>query len=370
MPVGQFMDAESYSSVTHDFPLNYGIGEFGIAGVSTKERKNKAKQLKAYLLFFDQLLANYCSQLGQVHNLFKADAEIKRTYFSQTVSSIRDVEELVNDAVNWETNVQQEVDQVENWASNPDRKHRYLNHLMARFNEQFTDYVLLQYSLFGAKSHDEMLKDKASFIQAFEHFSKCRARSFDYYNKPDEEGKNPLWYNAGQEVAVEHINVSGFEKRAGMLAGLNNLKRRDLAKIKVSLPKKPNTPNEFRFELKDDKRKSLIRTDIKTQNEKDTKKDLIRIFDQALQTNQFEQGITPGGKHFFRMLDTNGKPFARSTELFKTEEEKSKALDKLLHIINEQFNPEGIFVVEHILLRPDPKSQNKSFFINLAITIK
>ena len=363
MPLGKFIDAENYSSVVNDFPLNYGIGEFGIAGVSTTERKNLAKQLKGYLLFFDQILANYCSQLWEVRNLFKADATVKRTYFSQTVNGIRDMKELIHDHENWTSNLQDLVDSLEDWESNPDRKHRFLNHLMARFNEQFADYVLLQYSLFGEKSHDEMINDKAQFIRAFEHLSKCRARGFDYFNELNEDGStNKFWYETSKdEIETSAINVSGFAKRAGKLAGVNNLKRRELAAIKPPIKKKPNSNNEFHFELKQ-ANKTLLKTDLKSDDEQLTKKKLIRIFDRALQSNVFEHGITPGGKHFFRVLDEEGKPFARSTELFKTKEEKTQALDKLLHVLNEELNPEGIFVVEHILLRPDPQAQQKPFF--------
>ena len=59
-----------YYSIQNDFPAIYGIKEGGLPKNASKKRKAQAYQLKAYLLFFDQLLAGYLSQLGRARSAF------------------------------------------------------------------------------------------------------------------------------------------------------------------------------------------------------------------------------------------------------------------------------------------------------------
>jgi hypothetical protein len=69
-PVGDFRsDLGDYYSIQNEFPLVYGIGEGGLAKDAPKSRRAQAMQLKGYLLFFDQLLANYLNQLTQVRDI-------------------------------------------------------------------------------------------------------------------------------------------------------------------------------------------------------------------------------------------------------------------------------------------------------------
>ena len=62
-----------YDSIQNNFPNIYGVGKYGLSESVSSLRKAQAKQLKAYLLFFDQLLANYLSQLANVKDLFAYD---------------------------------------------------------------------------------------------------------------------------------------------------------------------------------------------------------------------------------------------------------------------------------------------------------
>ena len=63
-PPGRDRNVGNYYSLQHQFPANYGIGAMGLPESATPQRQAQAKQLKAYLMFFDQLLANYFTQLA------------------------------------------------------------------------------------------------------------------------------------------------------------------------------------------------------------------------------------------------------------------------------------------------------------------
>jgi uncharacterized protein YegP (UPF0339 family) len=100
VPAGTYHnDLADYYSIQNEFPLNYGIGKGGLPLNATAQRQAQALQLKGYLLFFDQLLANYLSQLGNIRNLFSiklnGDAANQRTYFLNELKNVPDFAKLI-----------------------------------------------------------------------------------------------------------------------------------------------------------------------------------------------------------------------------------------------------------------------------------
>ncbi len=102
IPIGIYHDDLSeFYSIQNDFPVVYGVGEDGLAESATLLRKTQALQLKGYLLFYDQLLANYASQLANIRSLFSLKSEADsaeetcKTYFTQLPDSIPGIESLL-----------------------------------------------------------------------------------------------------------------------------------------------------------------------------------------------------------------------------------------------------------------------------------
>jgi hypothetical protein len=90
IPLGQFRTPASYYSFQNHFPRIYGLSEIGLSSGADDKRKALADQLKAYLLFFDQIMANYFAQLSHVKELFSTDPNFHHTYFYQVVDSFID----------------------------------------------------------------------------------------------------------------------------------------------------------------------------------------------------------------------------------------------------------------------------------------
>ncbi|HTN06766.1 hypothetical protein [Agriterribacter sp.] len=92
-------DLGDYYSIQNEFPRVYGIAEGGLPDDASSPRKAQAYQLKAYLLFFDQLLANYLSQLQHMRSLFALSAsdndEENHTYFINRLSSVPGLQQLL-----------------------------------------------------------------------------------------------------------------------------------------------------------------------------------------------------------------------------------------------------------------------------------
>lgn len=182
-----------YDSIQNNFPNIYGVGKYGLSESASRSRKAQAKQLKAYLLFFDQLLANYLSQLANVKDLFaydKANAKkVLKTYFAQNLFEVVPNIDTLISSTDYEKvlSVWHEDSSDEDKATARARKNSFLNHLMARFGEKFNEYALLQYTNQqettqndvendeeNAKS-DPALKAKYDFLQNYPTVSSQRA---------------------------------------------------------------------------------------------------------------------------------------------------------------------------------------------------
>lgn len=102
IPTGTYRpDLADYRSVQLDMPRVYGVGADGLPETATLRRRADARQLKGYLTFFDQLLANYLSQLAHVRELFSMTPDSQRnpdvsgSYFAQPLTSVPLIGELV-----------------------------------------------------------------------------------------------------------------------------------------------------------------------------------------------------------------------------------------------------------------------------------
>ena len=91
-------DLADYYSIQNEFPLVYGIGKGGLPDTASPRRQAQALQLKGYLLFFDQLLADYLSQLSNIRSLFSfrsPDADNRHSYFTSQLENVPGLQDLL-----------------------------------------------------------------------------------------------------------------------------------------------------------------------------------------------------------------------------------------------------------------------------------
>ncbi|MGL4596650.1 MAG: hypothetical protein ACRCYO_03925, partial [Bacteroidia bacterium] len=218
IPEGEYKNIGEYYSLQNDFPLLYGVGDAGLPSTASLERKNQARQLKAFLLFFEQILANYLAQLEHVKDLFSLDGSrqvngqftIDKTYFSQSlIQLVPNASELYQTAgtpVLDATHAGNLQNITEDQAGFETRRNKILDHLAARFGESFTDYALLIYNIDGKKAPDELIEDKLALLNNYPLISAARGRGFNYLDPAK------LW----------HIdNISGVERRVRALTGID-----------------------------------------------------------------------------------------------------------------------------------------------------
>ncbi len=205
---GQYRSPHKYHSIQYQFPKNYGIGELGLSETATTERKAQAQQLKAYLLFFDQLIANYFAQIERIPELFSFHSKDATTYFHQSLYGVvPGAEQLLN----FKDTEAYDLWLKENTAAetvNLDRKNRFLNHLLARFSESFTDYSLQLFDYSNKGNNmlapmEQSMKDKMRFLQNYPTISCDRFKAIDYTKS---------FYDSD--------NRSGLEKRIAAKLGI------------------------------------------------------------------------------------------------------------------------------------------------------
>jgi hypothetical protein len=221
-PKGKHRNIEDYESIQNEFPLVYGIGEEGLPASSEKSTsaqsdiklpdRARAHQLKGFLMHFDQLMANYLSQLAHVKDLFSMNPQrnefgefvIGRTYYTQPLFDIvANSQELYVDVAGHLTDLNEIAESDEVFA---DRRNRFLDHLAGRFAEKFTDYAMLITRISGKKASEDLIEDKLAFLNGYPEMSYRRGTGFDY--------TSPCAFWSKE-------NISGLAKRVSLLTGID-----------------------------------------------------------------------------------------------------------------------------------------------------
>jgi len=316
----------------NSFPKAYGIGEFGLPDRATPLRKAQAKQLKAYLMFFEQIMSNYLAQLVNVRNLFSLDEKINKTYFHKDLFHISNVNDLL--AVpeeDFEDKLEELTKQFDPFLK---RRNRFLDHMLARFGEEFmTDsYSTLNRqasSLSGQEFQHQVIEAKTKFLRNYVEMSSKRGNGLD-----------TSVYSMGSD------NVSGLKKRISLIFNVNNYQNRILTgiandpKISESKTKVGNTSIKKKLKTKVFKFSSLNREVMSEVLANGLNRDLFNIVKAKPKGFQVEF-IFPGQK----------EPII----VYKADQEMECeiAVSRLIEFIKDtNISSEGFHLVEHVLLRP------------------
>ncbi len=208
-PVGQDRNLDAYYSIQHQLPATYGVGHNGLSASASPERKAQAQQLKAYLLFFDQILAQYFSQLSHVRSLFSFSESARQTYFAQAIDdptlALDDVYRQDFDA--YALRLQEITENPYESGQKPDslRRNKFLNHMLARFAEQFTDYSLVIFNVLsksGASAPEKLMRDKQRFLQDYPKISSARGGAFNYLSEEGLDNRSGLKERISRKLGV------------------------------------------------------------------------------------------------------------------------------------------------------------------------
>jgi uncharacterized protein YegP (UPF0339 family) len=269
IPKGNYRNITDYFPVQNDFPLVYGIGQAGLPKNATPQRQAQALQLKSYLLFCEQLLTDFLAQLSNIKKLFSCDHSIDRDKVEQlrlyliknATRIITDVNELAQENADnvslphfgigshsYFAQELKEIDQLNSlfktpgaYTTNPggiietpeifsERRNRFLDHILARFCEDMSEYSLTLYQMYGKFPKGELLTglrvaaDKESLLQDYPKLSRDRGRAFNY--KPAYHDDELKLFDMG---IWETQNIAGMKLRVARLLGMGGDKPDELA---------------------------------------------------------------------------------------------------------------------------------------------
>jgi len=215
IPIGVYKSLDSYYPVQNELPMTYQVGQNRVKESASNLRKAQSNQLKAYLLFFEQLLANYLAQLANVRQLFSWESSTPlQSYFSQVVSGIANIEDVY---INYE-NLQSDIADINETSSEAEeRRNRFLDHLLARFCEGFTDYSMIMYRLYNESASSYLIDDKEALLKNYPAASSRRHVAYDYRYPND---KN---------------NLTGYQTRLYYLLGFHDVERKHLTAARIHI---------------------------------------------------------------------------------------------------------------------------------------
>lgn len=393
IPRGVYSNLNETTTIQNDFPDTYGIGLVGLPAMATIQRKSQAKQLKTYLLFFDQVFACYFAHLEKVkdqlsvNNCFISETnEPEKTYFSQAVKDLKGFKELISDYPLNDNDLLSEklfsaYKNSKDLDNKVERNNMLLNHLIARFAEKFSDYSFLMKVLYGNFANKAIIDSKAKFLKDYPITSSEREKAFNY------QLENKIW---------DTDNVSGFQKRIARLAGIKNIERRNLSESFVEIYIEPDSEPDvvFRWRIRDKNSMIILSAtdDYKTPNlaEKEMQFAVVKIIETTVseietafktsvkkddEIGNFLIRVSAEGKYSFDIINKNKLKtsvdwiIARQFIYYDTENELKTAMLEIIRFMSNDFTEEGMFLVEHILLRPNfdlPPGKTKEQFMPIC----
>jgi hypothetical protein len=211
VPIGRDRQLANYISIQKDLPAYYGV-KATLPDSAGTLKIAQARQLKAYFLIFDQILADYCAQLDQAKELLAVGATqtSSQTLFHQAVTEVSELDKLLKAPLTPQTylsaltKIKDEKDRLRELQ----HKNRLLDHLLARYYEEFAGDAMLLQRMFpdmnkdqpdSGKSDLELSIDyKAAFLKNYAQFSYTRGQAFNYQ----------LPYNQSNCSSVERLIAS------------------------------------------------------------------------------------------------------------------------------------------------------------------
>ncbi len=373
---GNYRDVAHYYSIQNHFPTIYNIGAEGLPSGETKDHKARAKQLKSYLMLFEQILANYLSQLAHSKDLFsiRLSGPGANTYYYQPLYDIPDVKKQLKaftaisksgSEEEWKLFKKNENNDymrflregLEDQDTYRERKNRVFDHLLARFNWPLDFFpVNLFHSLYGdpamEEKKDEILDWKSDIINNLVELSHDRIRAIDYL-----------------ATSKDLEAFKGFHKRLAKLLYIHKLKRRPLSWV-FDLKKGEQDGEEQVHSLawmgktKPDSHAGKEPRDSQSPNFFDFGDQTTEIFKNGIDINNYK--IEPASKnlqyYYIKYKNPEEKQWNKISEKYADPLHAKASLLKLINYLKDiNIESEGFHIVEHVLLRPALKSNSFGF---------
>ncbi len=333
VPTGADRDLADFYPAQNELPMTYRVGQHRVSEYAPPLRHAQAKQLKAYLMFFEQFLANYLSQLQQMYKLFSWQEVDNRTYFTQLVDGVSDRDQLYLQTLADEGDLLNKLRAIiEDESTAATRRNQFLDHLLGRFCESLTDYSLIVYERYGKDfaSQQRMIETKRAFLQNYPAASAARGKAHDY-----------------RDATLPGM-LSGFQYRLYHLLGFGALQRRNLAGHEIEIEKDELQPDQpWRFVLKLKAEGANSKKVVFVSGGCEDRDSIVVLLDIALQLAGDEANYRKVGSRYELVVRCED----REPQVIGTTTPQGR-LEQIVAYFDALSKAKGFHLIENILLRP------------------
>jgi hypothetical protein len=197
LPRGSVRDVADYLSVQYHFPGIYGVGPMGVPQSAPTRRHALAKQLKGYLLLFDQSMADLLANLANLRQLYSTEIDKHRNYYSQVLSpsGFPGLDEL------YDREGVAAMQAAQDSQSNHDRANHMIDYLLALYGESFPEEPLLSNSgHVTTLERDGIIDARIAYLKRVGSITSDRFHAVDYRNNIKDSSER-----SGLEEKLSHL---------------------------------------------------------------------------------------------------------------------------------------------------------------------
>jgi len=370
LPEGQVKELGHYTSMQAHFPAIYGINHFGVGGES-EEAVAKTRQLKSYLLMFEQVMANFSASCARLNKLYSIDASQRHTYGYQVINDDMIAEVGLLYPAQPEEAISTILSKYDDYF---ERKGRVLDYLLALYGQKFTQKTLRYFNYYYQDSELDkvIVENKITCLASIIRFDKDRAAGINL--------SQPVWNTD---------NVAGLQYRLSILLGFKYVECRSLTIPLVKLGLKVLSHDDYcSTESGSRELKAIDLSDIKEHvmdgfypvayRLLDVEQAVINVTDNLelfvpLKNNIISDSLLQGGVSLERFRVGSLAPDNDYQMMFNAEgerdwwyigraETREEAEENILQLhrflIHLNIESEGLHIVDHLLLRSSCDDQH------------
>lgn len=400
-PRGDRLPIGKYGSIQEDFPSIYHLGKNQLPIAASQEHIAEVKQFKGYLMLFEQILADFFAQTKNLSKSLSISGHELQSYHSQPLNEIPEAWAILSPSITSETdwpaflsdpnnNYLNEFDEADpsslyvsastqtiRFRKFMERRGQLLSHLAGRFGEDLSMYIqqrifagtkpastAREKQILEGEARQETLYDQTLFLKDYHKVSSTKPQGTNYRDPAQ------VW---------DTDQVSGIEKRIARALGIRSFRRRDLFHTPSVTEPDFQVVNDtiggntfFYFEYLANGINPLLRSiPYSTQTEAEDAIAGFALAGQRRSAYRYETTYAAAqGIRYVAHIHDNQDQRLASTLILSTENERAELIDSIILGLYEKYSGEGLFVLEHILLRPlirRTSSTDSDYFLPLHL---
>ncbi|MEO5889187.1 MAG: hypothetical protein ABIQ31_02985, partial [Ferruginibacter sp.] len=317
--------------------------------------KKSVLQLRGFLMVFEQIIADYLSQLGHIREIFSFDENIKQTFFPQVIDEIQDMEALF---IDFEAYRDSHLKMIENRDNFVSRRNNILDHLLGRFSESMDKYAFFMQQFAGKEAGEKLITDKIEFLSDYIQISNYRGNGYDHrdpHNNWNSDNVEGLKKRICRLLGIKSRELDKKSKNYG----LKNYNRKKIAPsaLTITPTKLEKGVDRHVVTLADPDDMETILMSSKPEDYKFKSEAAIistYILERGYDSSLYEKH-GQGDKwtfEFKRMTPENKNETVAVSNIFLSGNDRDKALERTIKVLKDFSEDENFHIVEHILLRP------------------